>query len=352
MTTQLSDAAIALQFKALEEADAVARLWRRDASLWKTAPEHRKLIAGALGWLDLPSSMASEVAGLASFAEEIRLEGFSHAVVLGMGGSSLAPEVFRRAFGTRPGYPRLLVLDSTDPEAIRATEAAADPRKTLYIVSSKSGTTTEPLRLFDYFQAKVLKSGGATRSNFVAVTDPGTPLALLAKKEGFRRVFLNPADIGGRFSALSFFGLLPAALAGVDIGELLKRARGAMDSCAAGVPVRDNPGASLGAALAAFAAAGRDKLTLLAGAEFESVGLWLEQLLAESTGKEGRGVIPISERPFTEPRSYGKDRVFIVIQNGASADAALETHAANLERAGHPVLRVPLDGPLDLGAQF
>lgn len=352
MTPPLSDAALALQFKALEDADAVARLWRRDASLWKSEPEHRKLISGALGWLDLPRSMASEVAGLAAFADEVRGEGFAHAVVLGMGGSSLAPEVFRRAFGTRPGYPRLLVLDSTDPEAIRDTEAAADPRKTLYIVSSKSGTTTEPLRLFDYFQAKVLKSGGSTRAQFVAVTDPGTPLALLAEKEGFRRVFLNPADVGGRFSALSFFGLVPAALAGADIAELLKRARGAMDSCAAGVPVRDNPGASLGAALAALAAAGRDKLTFLACAEFESAGLWLEQLLAESTGKEGRGVIPISEKPFTEPRSYGKDRVFVVIQNGASADAALEAHAANLERAGHPVLRVPLDGPLDLGAQF
>ncbi|MFH1725856.1 MAG: bifunctional transaldolase/phosoglucose isomerase [Elusimicrobiota bacterium] len=332
-------------------ADPMRRIWDKDASLWKSEPEHRKVIDNSLGWLRMPEVMAERTEELESFADEARNAGFEHAVVLGMGGSSLAPEVLRRTFPAREGYPVLHVLDSTEPETVAAMEKAADPAKTLYIVASKSGTTTEPLRLFDYFFAKVKAAvGDAAGRHFTAITDPGSRLEALAKEKGFFRTFLNFPDIGGRFSALSYFGMVPAALMGVDVKALLARAKTMAEACAPGSA--DNPGLSLGLALGEHARQGRDKLTLLVSPEIESLGLWLEQLIAESTGKEGKGVVPVAGEPPREPGRYGEDRVFAHIRLEGSAGKDVEDAAKSLKEGGHPVLTLSLSDPLDLGAEF
>ncbi|TBR25245.1 transaldolase [bacterium] len=322
-----------------------ARVWGRDASLWKADAPAQDFIRGFLGWLDLPSSMTSRVAEVRAFADEVRGAGFEHVVVLGMGGSSLACEVFRTARPAEAGRPRLHVLDSTDPGSVAACEAAAPPEKTLYVVSSKSGTTVEPLRLMDYFLAKA----GGDGSRFCAVTDPGTPFEAFAREKGFRKVFTNPADVGGRFSALSLFGLVPAALAGWDVGALLARAAALADATREDSDA--NPGLSLGKALAREAKAGRDKLVVLAAPELESFGLWLEQLVAESVGKEGKGVVPVAGAPARDAAAYAADSVFVLVSHAGQVGQP-EALAGALEGAGRTVLRFELDAPEALGAEF
>jgi RpiB/LacA/LacB family sugar-phosphate isomerase len=334
----------------LESVDVARRLWAEDATLWSADPGVRGAIVNRLGWLRAPEVMRPHVADLQRFAAEVRADGVTDVVLLGMGGSSLAPEVLQAAFGTTSGHPRLTVLDSTDPGAIRATRARLDLGRALFLVSSKSGTTTEMLTLYRFFRAEVERQTAPAGAHFVAITDPGTPLEKLAGESGFRRTFLNDPRIGGRFSALSFFGLVPAALIGVDLGRLLDRAAAMAARCGADVPVRENPGLLLGATLGGLAQSGRDKVTLLVSPGSRALGAWLEQLLTESTGKLGKGLVVVNEEPVGPPEVYGADRLFVAI--GLGRDATLDATASALEGAGHPVARLALEDADDLGAEF
>ncbi len=290
--------------------------------------------------------------GLLGFAEEVRgALGFKHVMLCGMGGSSLCPEVLRQTFGRQEGYPELLVLDSTDPDTLADFRSRIDLSQTLFIIASKSGTTTEPLAFYRYWYAEVSRVKSNAGENFVAITDPGTLMEKMATDDKFRRIFLNPADIGGRYSALSYFGLLPAALMGLDLHKLLDRAERAMHSCAAVVPAKENPAARLGAVLGECARAGRDKLTLIMDQRISALGLWIEQLIAESTGKEGKGILPVAGEPLGPPAVYGADRLFISIAVERQDEQTLSQLKA-LEAAGHPVIRRTLMDLYDLGEEF
>ena len=331
-----------------EGADKTKRLFARDPALWSDDPAAQREIAQRLGWLDLPRTMASCVGELASFADEVRGAGYTRVVLLGMGGSSLAPETLGRVFGAKEGYPTLTVLDSTDPGFIAEVEHGSPLGATFFLVSSKSGTTLETSDLFAYFWERTGGRGG----QFAAITDPGTPLAKLARERGLRRVFENPPDIGGRYSALSYFGLVPAALLGIDLAALLERAARMAEACATARGAGDNPGAQLGAALAAGWIAGRDKVTIVTGSGLEAFGPWAEQLIAESTGKQGKGLVPVVGEPLAAPAAYGIDRLFVALQVEGVSDAPLSEALAALAGAGHPVVRLTLRDRLDLGAEF
>ncbi|HEX3131833.1 MAG TPA: hypothetical protein VH394_31135 [Thermoanaerobaculia bacterium] len=325
------------------------RLWAKDHTVWSETPVPE--LTDRLGWLKLPESMRTQAEDLARFAQEIRSEGFRDAIVLGMGGSSLAPEVYARTFGSASGYPELSVLDSTHPEAVRALAGRLDPTKTLFLVSSKSGSTTEMMSFFYTFWQWVGESLASTSSagrRFAAITDPGSGLEKLAKERGFRAVFNAQEDVGGRYSALTPFGLVPAALIGADVREILVRGRAMAEACTG--PAASNPGLQLGAALGELALAGRDKVTFLASRGIESFPDWIEQLIAESTGKIGRGIVPVvGERP-AEPGAYGDDRFFVGLFLGE--DRNLDQRLSALESAGHPVARFRLNEPADLGREM
>ena len=317
----------------------VRRLWQRDAGVWTGADEARWL-----GWLDIVEAQAAQAGDYAAFAEEIRSEGFTDAVVLGMGGSSLGPEVLAETFGPRAGFPRLRILDSTDPAEVRAVERAVDLRHTLFIVASKSGSTLEPNVFRDYFLARMREEvGDRAGRHFVAVTDPGSAMEKAARAGGFRRIFYGVPEIGGRYSVLSAFGLVPAAASGIDVADFLDGARRMVRSCGPDVPPPLNPGVMLGLALGhAATLQGRDKVTLVASKGVETFGAWAEQLIAESTGKQGRGLIPIDGEPLGAPDVYGSDRVFVSLRLDDGADAAQDAALAALEQAGHPVVRIAL----------
>jgi glucose-6-phosphate isomerase len=333
----------------LKAKNVIARIWQKDPSVWSDKPEHQKIIANSLGWLTVPGQVLARVSELTSFADEIRAAGFTHAVVLGMGGSSLCPEVLCNSFGAQAGYPELLVLDSTVPAAVAHIEATVKLESTLFIVASKSGSTTEPQMFERYFYDRVQQVKGAkVGENFVAVTDPGTLLENQAKEQGYRKIFVNWPDIGGRYSALSFFGMVPFAVMGGDVKTLLERATGAAEACKS---EEFNPGAALGAVLGTLANKGVDKLTLVTSGEIASLGLWIEQLVAESTGKEGKGIVPIAGEALGDPGDYGKDRVFVSI-TASPADAHTKAKLSALESAGFVVLGQPLAGALDLGMAF
>jgi transaldolase/glucose-6-phosphate isomerase len=325
------------------------RLWAKDHTVWSEKPVPE--LTDRLGWLKLPESMRTQAEDLARFGQEIRSDGFRDAVVLGMGGSSLAPEVFAHTFRSASGYPELSVLDSTHPEAVRALAGRLDPTRTLFVVSSKSGSTTEMMSFFYTFwqwAGEALASTASAGRRFVAITDPGSGLEKLARERGFRAVFNAQEDVGGRYSALTPFGLVPAALIGADVRELLTRGRAMAEACTG--PAASNPGLQLGAALGELALAGRDKVTFLASRGVESFPDWIEQLIAESTGKIGRGIVPVvGERPV-EPAAYGDDRFFVGLFLGE--DRPLEQRLAALEAAGHPVARFRLSEPADLGREM
>jgi len=353
-TAALGDFAGPVQevLKRAEKEQWVRRIWKKDPTLWKSDEAHQKIIKNALGWVTVVEQMEEQADELAAFSERVRGDGFTHAMLLGMGGSSLCPEVFRRTFGRRAGFPELHVLDSTDSATVKSLEQSVDLPHTLFIVSSKSGTTTEPLMFYKYFFNRLREiKGERAGENFVAVTDPGTLMEQMAKGDNFRRIFLNPADIGGRYSALSFFGMVPAALQGFDFKTLLDRALRVVHACAACVPAEDNPAARLGAILGTLANAGRDKLTLSTSPEIASLGLWIEQLIAESTGKEGKGIVPIAGETLGAPNVYSNDRLFVHISIG-QPDADTESKLRALEAAGHPVVRRTLHDTLDLGEEF
>jgi RpiB/LacA/LacB family sugar-phosphate isomerase len=332
----------------LEGHEFLDRLWVKDATLWKGDPA---TVRNRLGWLTSPTIMRSHAEDIRTFADEIRRLQYSQVVLLGMGGSSLTGEVLNETFGSKMGFPDMLVLDSTDPGAVKHTLDGCNLGRSLFVVSSKSGTTTETLSAYSFFRAQV-ETAASPRPGmqFVAITDPGRPLDKLATETGFRRTFLNPASIGGRFSALSFFGLVPAALIGVDIKILLERAHGMVETCGNEVGVRGNPAVQLGAVLAGLARAGRDKVTLVLSEKIRALGSWIEQLLAESLGKDGTGLVPVADEPLGAPSVYGDDRIFvsIVLEGDTTHDAAL----AKLSDAGHPVLRLVLKDAMDLGAEF
>ncbi|MBI2909328.1 MAG: bifunctional transaldolase/phosoglucose isomerase [Chloroflexi bacterium] len=335
----------------LKQEDTVGRIWRRDHTVWKPDPTE---ITDRLGWLTVGDIMSEQGPALTSFAQAVRKEGSRHVVLLGMGGSSLGAEVLRQVFGSAPGYPDLIVLDSILPEAVRAVSETIDPGSTLFLVSSKSGTTTEPLVLYQHFRAvlEATVSQERTGNHFVAITDPGTPLAALAGKEKFRHVFLNPADIGGRYSVLSYFGLVPAALLGIDIAAFLDRADRMKEGCAACVPAPDNGGAWLGAHLGSLAQRGKDKLTLFTSPGVSSFGLWCEQLIAESTGKEGKGIIPVAGEPLGEASDYGDDRMFVYLRLKDDDNAQVDSLVERLKAAGQPVVVLKMNDRYDLGAEF
>jgi transaldolase/glucose-6-phosphate isomerase len=331
------------------ERDAVVRrIWDRDWTLWKA--EDRE-ISNRLGWLDAPRRAGESYLALEAFAASVRGVGLARAVVLGMGGSSLAPEVFARAFATGPGGLDLETLDTTEPGTVAAAGARLDPRETLFVVSSKSGTTAEVMALLAYFydRARAALGAGHAGSRFVAVTDPGTPLEALARRFQFRRVWPSPQDVGGRFSALTAFGLLPAALKGLDLGRLLLSARAMADACRR-PSARDNPGALLGALLGTAALGGADKLTLLLPRRLAPLAAWLEQLVAESTGKDGRGIVPVVEDRRWPAGPFGPDRLFVEI--GPRDEAAVKPAAQATEASGAARARLAFDDPHDLAGQF
>ena len=331
----------------LEADRVVSRIWAGDHTLWSDSPTE---IRDRLGWLDITDTIRSEVGALTRFSHEARDEGIRHIVLLGMGGSSLGAEVMRQCFGRREGWPELIVLDSTLPAQIMRVSDSADMARTLFVVSSKSGTTAEPNLLYRYFRELVQEAGG-DGGRFVAITDPGSPLEDLARREGFREIFLNPPDVCGRYSVLSYFGLVPAALAGYDIAAILDSADEMRARCAAGVATHLNAGACLGAAIAAHTHAGRDKLTLLTSPTLDSFGLWAEQLIAESLGKQGRGIVPVASEPPGEVGLYGDDRQFAYLKL-AGEDSEADALAVELEQSGYPVIRYELDDLGALGGEF
>jgi transaldolase/glucose-6-phosphate isomerase len=325
------------------EPSLARRIWERDASVWTTDPAVAESIGNRLGWLDLPVAMKQYVRRLRGFADQVHDDGYEHVVLLGMGGSSLAPEVFKRTYGSAPGYPTLTVLDTTVPATILAAERAIDLQKTLFIAASKSGTTVETLSHLAYFWERT----GHRGEQFVAITDPGTPLEALARERKFREFFLNPPDIGGRYSALSLFGLVPAALIGMDLNAMLLSALNHRALSSTLDDTTANIGLRLGAFLGTAAKSGRDKLTLVTPEAESSFGLWVEQLIAESTGKNGTGLVPVVGEPLGSADVYGHDRVFVSIDSNDDSHDELDTIA----RAGHPLARLQLESPYDLVGQ-
>jgi len=327
----------------LREQNFLERLREKDASLWSDDPQEQELIRNRLGWLDVHHQMLDRLDELNAFVEWVRENDFQWVVLLGMGGSSLAPAVLARTFGSRAGYPELIVLDTTDPEAILRVESRIDVIHTLFIVSSKSGTTIETASLHRYFAERMQDATGdtGTLSNFVAVTDPGTVLHRQAEEEAFHEAFLNPPDIGGRYSALSMFGLVPAAAIGMDVEKLLRSAD----------ELDWDEALELGAQLGSLALDGRDKATFLAGEGLESFGAWAEQLLAESTGKRGKGVVPVDCEPPGPPQVYGDDRVFVYV-DAAERNDELDSTVQSLEEAGHPIITTRTEDAYALGREF
>jgi transaldolase/glucose-6-phosphate isomerase len=328
---------------------ASARLWRRDASLWTGADEARWL-----GWLDGPARERAEAGARRALAEAARRDGIRHVLLLGMGGSSLCCEVLARTFGAAPGAPELVVVDSTVPGQVLAAEAQVDLGRALVVVSSKSGSTLETDVLSRHFFERLRErlGAGAAAARFVAITDPGSSLEQRARAEGWRAVVAGVPEIGGRFSALSPFGTAPAALLGVDLDDLLARAERMARACGSDSPPERSPGVALGLALGALAQRGRDKLTLVASPGLASLGAWLEQLVAESLGKLGRGIVPVDGEPLAAPDRYGDDRAFVYVRLASAPAPEQDAGVEALARAGQPVLRIDVESPAELGAEF
>src|SRR5580700_2028321 len=329
--------------------DKVRRLWRGDATLWSGADEGHWL-----GWLGITDDQEAHIAHLTDLAAEVKKAGFKHVLLLGMGGSSLCPEVMRLTFGKIEGFPELHVLDSTDPAQIKAIEGKIDLKNTLFIVSSKSGGTLEPNIYKQYFFTRVKELVGEKEAGnrFIAVTDPGSKMQHVAENDKFRHIFAGVPSIGGRYSALSNFGMVPAAVMGIDIVKFLNRTEEMVHACGATVPATENPGVVLGAILGTAANSGRDKLTIIASPGIADLGAWLEQLLAESTGKSGKGIIPVDRESVARPDNYGTDRVFAYLRLESAPDQSQDVAVAALEKAGHPVVRIAVEDPYAIGEEF
>jgi len=347
----LHNSEIASALAYLEQSQVVTRIWSGDHTVWKPDPTE---IADRLGWLTVTDLMRQQASDLASFAAEVRDVGFKHFVLLGMGGSSLGPEVLRQTFGSAPGYPELIVLDSTVPGWVQSVTDAIDPAQTIFLVSSKSGSTTEPNMFYAYFRDLVEQAVGldAAGQHFIAVTDPESSLARLGSEQGFRRVFLNPTDLGGRYSVLSFFGLVPAAIIGLDVLKLLDRADGMRNQTKPEIPASENLGVLLAAVMGVFSQRGRDKLTVVTSPAISSFGLWVEQLIAESTGKDGIGLVPVAGEPQTSPKYYGEDRMFVYLRLDGDDNGSTDDAVQAVESSGQPVVRLGLADVYHIGAEF
>jgi transaldolase/glucose-6-phosphate isomerase len=329
--------------------DKVRRLWQRDSSLWTNSDE-----AQWLGWMDIVGQQIANQSEFQKFAEEVRKENFSDILLLGMGGSSLCPEVLAKTYGQIKGFAHLHVLDSTDPAQVHAFEHAVNLKSTLFIVSSKSGSTLEPNIFKQYFFERTKQAVGTDKagSRWVAVTDPGSKLEKEAQADKFRCIFHGVPSIGGRYSALSNFGMVPAAAMGLDVAKFLDRAKQMVKACGASVPIESNPGVMLGIILGSAAKLGRDKATFVTSPAIHDLGAWLEQLIAESTGKQGKGIIPVDREEPTAPDGYGSDRVFAYLRYTPAPDSNQDEHVAALEKAGQPVIRISLNDTYDLPQEF
>jgi transaldolase / glucose-6-phosphate isomerase len=329
--------------------DKVRRFWQHDASLWTSTDE-----ANWMGWLDITADQIAQSEKLGAAVTEVKQENFSDILLLGMGGSSLCPDVLKATFGKVAGFPELHVLDSTDPAQVKAFEQSVDLPKTLFIVSSKSGTTLEPNIFKQYFFERAKQTVGADKagSRFIAITDPGSKMQQVAERDRFRHIFFGLASIGGRYSALSNFGVVPAGLMGLDLKRFLGRAQEMVEACGAAIPAEQNPGVQLGIVLGTAARNGRDKLTILTSPGLSALGAWLEQLVAESTGKQGKGIVPVDREEAAGPGVYGTDRVFAYVRLSSDADKNQDAKVAALEQAGHPVVRIVVSDVYDLGQEF
>jgi transaldolase/glucose-6-phosphate isomerase len=332
------------------------KVWLRDPSFWKAIPSEQNEITNRLGWLTVSDTMREALPRMNDLRDKLRAQGVTNVVLLGMGGSSLAPEVLRETFGVAAGSPDLITLDSTDPATIQAVEQRIDLAKTAFIVASKSGGTLETLSQYKFFFAKALAlhngDAAAAGAQFIAITDAGTSLEKLAQEKQFLTTFLNPDDIGGRYSALSFFGLVPAAILGVDVAKLLDRADAMRQACAADVPDDQNPGVWLGTIFGTGARHGRDKVTIVVSPPISTFGYWLEQLIAESTGKENKGILPVEGEALGAPSVYGRDRIFVYLRSDMGFDVTQDAAIAELEAAEQPVVRLTLRDVYDMGAEF
>jgi transaldolase/glucose-6-phosphate isomerase len=338
--------------ESLEEwrkSDKVRRLWQGDSSLWTGSDENRWL-----GWLGITDDQLAHIKHLSEIAREVKAIGFKHALLLGMGGSSLCPEVLRQTFGTVPGFPDLKILDSTDPSQVVAVESSIDLAETVFIVSSKSGGTLEPNIFKQHFfeRAKQVVGEKEAGKRFIAITDPGSTMQHVAEGDKFQHIFFGHSNIGGRYSALSDFGMVPAAIMGLDVPKFLGIAEEMVHACSPTVPISENPGVVLGTILGVLAKQGRDKVTIVASPGIKNLGAWLEQLLAESTGKDGKGLIPVDGESLGDPDKYGDDRIFIYLSLGSARDARQEAQIERLERAGQPIVRIDVPDIYHLGAEF
>jgi transaldolase/glucose-6-phosphate isomerase len=342
-------AAVASSLEDWKKNNKVARLWQKDASLWSNTDE-----SNWLGWLSICEEQLANIEELKQLAAEVKTAKLKHVLLLGMGGSSLCPEVLRMTFGRVAGFPELYVLDSTDPVQIKAIEKKLDLKKTLCIVSSKSGSTLEPNIFKQYFFERVKKAVGdkLVGSRFIAVTDPGSKMQQVAENDKFWKIFAGVPSIGGRYSALSNFGMVPAAAMGMDLGKFLKNTLEMVRACGAGSPADTNPGVVLGTVLGVAANHGRDKITIIASPGVSDLGAWLEQLIAESTGKVGKGIIPVDREKLAKPTTYGDDRVFAYLRLAAKPNKAQDAAVAAIEKAGHPVVRITLPNVYALGQEF
>ena len=343
------DAALKKNLNDWRASGKVRRLWQQDASLWTGEDE-----AKWLGWLGITDEQLAGATKLNEIADEIRSAGFSDILLLGMGGSSLCPEVLALTFAQTPGFPRLHILDSTDPAQIRSVEKKIDLAKTLFTVSSKSGSTLEPNIYKQYFFERVQQTVGADKagSRFIAITDPGSKMQQVAERDRFRHIFYGLPSIGGRYSALSNFGMVPAAAMGLDAGKFLQRTKEMVEACKPSTPVEQNPGVMLGLIMGTAAKLGRDKITLITSPGIADLGAWLEQLIAESTGKLGKGIIPVDREELGAPPIYGNDRIFACLRLESAPDAAQDAGVAALEKAGNPVVRITVSDTYSLGQEF
>jgi len=342
-------ASVDAALKGMDQTKVVSRIWEHDHTVWKPEPTE---ITNRLGWLGISADMKKNVAGINALVEAVRADGYTHALLLGMGGSSLAPEVMRKTFGVKRGYLDLAVLDSTDPGYVTGYAEALDCAKTLFIVSTKSGGTAETLSCFKFFYNRTAAAVGAASAgaHFVAITDPGSKLEKLAADHSFRKTFLNDPNIGGRYSALSYFGMVPAGLIGADVNQILDRGIAAAAECGATVPASDNVAARIGVAMGELAKQGRDKLTFVTSPQISSFEDWVEQLIAESTGKEGTGVVPIVGEDPSNADVFGDDRVLAYLK--LAGDTTHDAAVAALHKAGQPLLQVELADAYDLGRQY
>jgi transaldolase/glucose-6-phosphate isomerase len=343
------DAAVKKNLNDWRTSGKIKRLWEGDASLWTNEDEARWL-----GWLGITDEQIAASASFKALADEVKNAAFSDILLLGMGGSSLCPEVLSLTYPQVPGFPRLHILDSTDPAQIRSVEKKINLAKTLFIVSSKSGSTLEPNIYKQYFFERVQQTVGADKagSHFVAITDPGSQMQKVAEHDRFRHIFYGLPSIGGRYSALSNFGMIPAAAMGLDTGKFLQRTKEMVEACKRPDPVEQNPGVMLGLIMGSAAKLGRDKITLITSPAIGDLGAWLEQLIAESTGKLGKGIIPVDREALGAPEQYGNDRIFAYVRLESAPDAAQDAQVSALEKAGQPVVRIAMSDTYDLGQEF